>query len=281
MAKRKQRSHRPPDRKSGRTARPDRRNLLWLHGVHPVVAALGNPERRAQRLLATPEGLDRLPGRLRAGLSQRAGLSVESAGRGDLDALLPGAIHQGLALHTAPLPQPDIDDLLDQGGADLLIALDHVTDPQNVGAILRSAAFYGAAGMVMTDRHAPPETGALAKAAAGAVDMVPVFRVGNLAAALRKLQNAGFWCVGLDGAADHDLADTDTSGPTVLVMGAEGGGLRRLTRDSCDLCARLPRPGGPGGPGGLAPAMDSLNVSNAAAVALGLVVHSRNRRDSG
>jgi 23S rRNA (guanosine2251-2'-O)-methyltransferase len=279
MAKRKQRSHRPPDRKSGRTARPERRNLLWIHGLHPVVAALGNPVRQTQRLLATPEGLERLPDDIRDGLDKRAGLSVESAGRSDLDALLPGAIHQGLALQTAPLVDPALDDLLEKGGVDLLIALDHVTDPQNVGAILRSAAFYGAAGMILTDRHAPPETGALAKAAAGAVEMVPIFRVGNLAATLRKLQTAGFWCLGLDGDADLDLADADVSGPTVVVMGAEGDGLRRLTRDTCDLCARLPRPAAH--TAAHLPAMDSLNVSNAAAVALGLVVHNRNRRNAG
>ncbi len=279
MAKRKQRSHRPPDRKSGRTARPSRRNLLWIYGLHPVVAALENPARQGQRLLVTPEGMDRLPDALRSDLAGRASLSVESAGRGDLDALLPGAIHQGLALQASPLSSHDLDEVIDDlaglPGGDLLIALDHVTDPQNVGAILRSAAFYGAAGMILTDRHAPPESGALAKAAAGAVDMVPIYRVGNLAATLRKLQSVGFWCVGLDGEADIDLADSDTSGPTVLVMGAEGDGMRRLTRETCDLSARLPRPPD------RTPLMDSLNVSNAAAVALGLVVQNRNRRNTG
>jgi 23S rRNA (guanosine2251-2'-O)-methyltransferase len=252
---------------------------VWIYGLHPVVAALENPARHAQRLLVTPEGMDRLPDALRSDLASRASLSVESAGRGDVDALLPGAIHQGLALQANPLPAAELDEVIDdlagQPGGDLLIALDHVTDPQNVGAILRSAAFYGAAGMILTDRHAPPESGALAKAAAGAVDMVPIYRVGNLAASLRKLQTAGFWCVGLDGEADIDLADTDTQGPTVLVMGAEGDGMRRLTRETCDLCARLPRPPD------RTPLMDSLNVSNAAAVALGLVVHNRNRSNAG
>jgi 23S rRNA (guanosine2251-2'-O)-methyltransferase len=270
MAKRKQRTHRPPDRKSGRTARPNRRNLLWLYGLHPVVAALENPARSPRRLLATPEGLERLPEEVREKLGRRKELSVESAGRSDLDALLPGAIHQGLALQTPPLAAADLDDLIAGNSATLLVALDHVTDPQNVGAILRSAAFYGADGVIVTDRHAPPESGALAKAAAGAADMVPIYRVGNLAAALRKLQGAGFWCVGLDGEAETELATADTRGPTVLVMGAEGDGMRRLTRETCDLSARLPRPGG--GP----TAMDSLNVSNAAAVALGLVIHGRN-----
>ncbi len=182
--------------------------------------------------------------------------------RGALAALLPhGAVHQGWALDADPLEQPDLDTLLDTiGRADpaVIILLDQVTDPHNVGAILRSAAAFGAAGVVVAAHNAPPITAALAKAASGALELVPLARVVNLARALDRLKEEGFWCCGLDETGDTDFAALDLGPRVGLVLGAEGGGLRRLVREHCDRLARLPT----------RPELPSLNVSNAAAVAL-------------
>ena len=233
----------------GRQKRPQRGGGLWLYGRHAVLAALANPRRTVRRVLLA-RGADPLPDGLFPG--------VEPAARDAIEAVLPpSAVHQGLAAEVAPLAQPAIEDLAaaDQG---LLVALDQVTDPQNIGAILRSAAVFGAAAVIVPDRHAPEETGALAKAASGALEQVPLVRVVNLTRALEQLKQAGFWCLGLDSAAETPIEQAPDVPRRVLVMGAEGAGLRRLTRESCDVLVRI------GGKGGLA----SLNVSNAAAVAL-------------
>jgi 23S rRNA (guanosine2251-2'-O)-methyltransferase len=168
-----------------------------------------------------------------------------------------GAAHQGVALRAAPLAQVGLDAFEPRPGA-LLLMLDQVTDPQNVGAILRSAAAFGAAGLVLQDRHAPHVTGALAKAAAGAVERVPLARVVNLSRALDELMAAGWRSVGLAGQADQPLAQVLDGRPTVLVLGSEGEGLRRLVSEHCDVLAKIPMPGG----------FESLNVGAAAAVAL-------------
>lgn len=177
----------------------------------------------------------------------------------DLDKLL-GAdtVHQGAMLETDELPEPEFSHLLDVSAGRPLIVLDQVTDPHNVGAILRSAAVFGAAGVVMTRRHSPPLNGVLAKSASGALELVPVALVQNLARALGELKEVGFRIVGLDGEADACLEDLDWSVPTALVMGAEGKGLRHLTADTADLLARITTDG----------PIASLNVSNAAAIAL-------------
>ncbi|HEX7969008.1 MAG TPA: 23S rRNA (guanosine(2251)-2'-O)-methyltransferase RlmB, partial [Stellaceae bacterium] len=183
--------------------------------------------------------------------------------RRGFDALLPqGAVHQGMALAAEPLPARDIDDVLD-ALSDLpephvIVLLDQVTDPHNVGAILRSAAAFAARAVVMPEHGAPPVTGALAKAASGALEAVPLLRVTNLARALDRLKEAGVWCLGLEEGAEKTLTETDPGSRVALVLGAEGSGLRRLTRERCDLLARLPTLGAPA----------SLNVSNAAAIAL-------------
>jgi 23S rRNA (guanosine2251-2'-O)-methyltransferase len=242
----------------------------WLYGLHAVAAALANPRRRFRRLVLAAR--DGMPAELLAMLERRAaadGVPIEAVDRLALDRLLPAdSVHQGLAARVDPLPEPDLDDRLDQltdrPDATLLL-LDRITDPHNVGAILRSAAAFGAAAVILTERHAAPESGSLAKAASGALEHVPLIRVGNLARALEGIKAAGFWVVGLAAEADRTLATVLEPGRIALVLGAEGEGMRRLTRERCDLLARLPT----GGPIG------QLNVSNAAAVALYEIARGR------
>lgn len=236
---------------------------VFLYGLHPVAAALVNPERRIHRLLMTEGARASLEPALAEakalGLVRPSPTTVE---RTELDRLLPaGAVHQGVAVDAAPLPDLGIEDVCAEIGESpqaVIVVLDQVTDPHNVGAVLRSAAAFGARAVVVTERHAPETTGVLAKSASGALEAVPLIRVTNLVRALGELQQAGFWTVGLAESGKGTLAQIDLSGRTALVMGAEGSGLRRLTMERCDVIARLPT----GGPVG------SLNVSNAAAVAL-------------
>ena len=225
----------------------------WIWGWHAVEAALGNPARGAPELiLATPE-------RTRQILAKFGALpGLQQADNQQIAQRLPqGAIHQGVAVRGAVLEPADLADFEPRPGA-VLLMLDSVTDPQNVGAILRSAAAFGAVGVVLQDRHAPRFTGALAKAAAGAVDRIATARVINLSRALDELTDAGWRAVGLSGEADRDLGDVLDGAPTVLVLGSEGEGLRRLVAEHCDELARIPMPGG----------FESLNVSAAAAVAM-------------
>ncbi|HEX5379664.1 MAG TPA: 23S rRNA (guanosine(2251)-2'-O)-methyltransferase RlmB [Phenylobacterium sp.] len=225
----------------------------WLWGWHAVAAALENPARPApQRLLATADRAREIERRF----GRPAALEIVDAQL--IGQNLPqGAVHQGVALRVAE-PEPlALEDFEARPGAVLLV-LDQVTDPQNVGAILRSAAAFGAAGVILQDRHAPKLTGALAKAAAGAVDKVPTARVINLSRALETLAEAGWRAVGLDGQGERTLAEALDGAPTVLVLGSEGEGLRRLVSEHCDELARIPMPGG----------FESLNVAAAAAVAL-------------
>ena len=234
----------------------------WLFGTHAVLAALANPARRCERLLLTAEAKRALEGALAAAAKSRPGLAPELVGRSELDRLLPAAVHQGIALSTAPLEEPTLEEVLRQGAAAsdaVLLVLDQVTDPQNVGAILRSAAAFAVLGVVVTERHAPASTATLAKAASGALETVPLVRVGNLAQALAEIKAAGFWCAGLAADASATIAEAKLSGRIAFVLGAEGAGLRRLTRERCDLLLRIPL---------AAAEMASLNVSNAAAVAL-------------
>ena len=243
----------------------------WLYGLHAVTAALSNRRRRCYRLV-TAADLAPLQEALGGPMETRQDLpSPESMPRGEIDALLPdGAVHQGLALLTSPLPPCALEDLLDGPGRTtdqgyrLLVALDQVTDPHNVGAILRSAAAFGASGLILPDRHTAPESGILAKVASGALDVLPIARVGNLSRVLAALKTQGFWCVGLAEEADTDLTGFRSDRDLVLVLGAEGKGLRRLTREHCDLLLRLPT----------RPPIGSLNVSNAAAVALYALINS-------
>jgi len=240
---------------------------LWLYGIHAVAAALRNPERRSRRLLVTEAGQTQLAAWL--GTAWPPPLEVEPAARPDITRVLPpGAVHQGVALAVEPLADADLRSFAAPAGAGVVVVLDQVSDPHNVGAILRTADAFGARGLVLQARHAPEESGAMAKAASGALEWVPIARPANLAQALDALKGMGYWCVGLDADADTDFSEADLDPRTALVLGAEGSGLRRLTRDRCDLLARLPIGGRAG----------SLNVSNAAAVALYEIARQRRRR---
>ena len=230
----------------GTAARP----RFW--GKHAVAAALDNPERKVLRAWATRET---------AGYMQfPQDVAVTLAEAPDLGRLVPhDAPHQGVVIEVEALEDVWLEDVLQSAGERaVLLVLDQVTDPHNVGAILRSAAAFGAAGIVTQDRHSPPESGVVAKAASGALERVPWVRVVNLARALEETGEAGFWRIGLAGDADADLREALGPARVALVLGAEGAGLRPNTREHCDALARLP----------IGDAVESLNVSNAAAVAL-------------
>ena len=232
----------------------------WIWGWHAVAAVLANPRRGPPvRLLATPD-------RARQILSQFGKQPTpEPADNPQITQILPkGAVHQGVAVRPAPLENVDIADFEARPGA-VLLMLDQITDPQNVGAILRSAAAFGATGVILQDRHAPKLAGALAKAAAGAVDKLAVATVVNLSRALETLSDAGWRSVGLAGQAEHNLDQVLNGGATVLVLGSEGDGVRRLVAEHCDELAKIPMPGD----------FESLNVSAAAAVALYEVTRPR------
>jgi 23S rRNA (guanosine2251-2'-O)-methyltransferase len=237
-------------RKARQASKAENRPRFW--GRHAVAAALANGERNIVRIWATREAA--------AALEIDRSIPVTFADVADLGRLVPhDAPHQGLVAEVERLPDILLADLLDEA-ADRrpLLVLDHVTDPHNVGAILRSAAAFDALGLVTQDRHAPPESGALAKAASGALETVPWARVVNLARALDELAEAGFWRIGLTGEAEMSLAEALGPPRVALVLGAEGEGLRQNTEAHCDALARLPISG----------RIESLNVSNAAAVAL-------------
>jgi 23S rRNA (guanosine2251-2'-O)-methyltransferase len=224
----------------------------WIWGWHAVEAALSNPNREAPaKVLATAERAERLK-------AQYPRLAIEIMENGAIaQRLPPGASHQGLAIQTPALEGVSLEELADPAEG-FLIMLDQVTDPQNVGAIFRSAAAFGARGVILQDRHAPQLGGALAKAAAGAIERVPTTRVVNLARALDKLSDLGWTVVGLAGESDTALETALDGRPAVLVMGSEGEGMRRLVGEHCDVLARIPMPGG----------FESLNVAAAAAIAL-------------
>ena len=237
-----------------RPAAPD--GTLRLYGRHAVAAALANANRPVTLLTATPnalKGLDRP-------LIEQARCPIETVSPAALDALVGAdARHQGLVLTAGPLPAVDIDSLAPRADtADVVLVLDQVTDPHNVGACLRSAAAFGARALVTQKRHAPPESGPLAKAASGALEVVPWVRATNLTAALDRLADMGYWRLGLAGDAPATLGEADLSGHIAMVMGSEGRGLRPLVARHCDLMARIP----------ITELAESLNVSNAAAVAL-------------
>ena len=247
---------RPPGKDRGqrfgpRSPEERRPDQLWIFGIHPVAAALRNPRRSVLRLVATKNALARL---VEEGAAPPA--ATEEATPRDIDRLVGAdAVHQGAALQVEPLESVTLAEL---GDARLVVVLDQVTDPHNVGAILRSAVAFGADALITTGRHAPAETGILAKSASGALEEIPLVEVQNLARALAELGDLGFTRIGLDSDGDSVLEAAIGGEKIALVLGAEGKGLRRLTRDTCDVVARLEMPG----------AIRSLNVSNAAVLSL-------------
>ncbi len=257
MAKRPGKTRQKVPKKQARRRPGAGLSALWIYGRHAVQAALANPARRIRRLLLTRDAQAALdftaPGAVPA---------AEIVSPSVIAALLPdGAVHQGFAALAAPLAAPMLDDLLARlgdGGSATLVVLDQVTDPRNTGAILRSAAAMGGAAVIVPERRSPHETAALAKAASGALEWVDLIRVANIARALGALKQSGFWCIGLDAHAPCPLAEADLTGRIALVLGSEGRGLRRLVAETCDILAALP----------MAAAMESLNVSAAAAIAL-------------
>ncbi|KMO38217.1 23S rRNA (guanosine(2251)-2'-O)-methyltransferase RlmB [Methylobacterium aquaticum] len=238
-------------RRPGAEAQDDRDGLTILYGWHPVSEALRNPKRALIKLLATENAALRLAeeiGELR--------ITPEIVKPGAITGLLgPDAVHQGLYLEAEPLAGPAFDALPDDA---VLLALDQITDPHNVGAIVRTAAAFGVTAIVTTARHSPTVTGVLAKSASGGLEHVPFVVVRNLAEALIELGERGFTRVGLDSEAPETLDAVGPRAPLVVVLGAEGKGLRQRTRECCDVMARIPFRG----------AIQSLNVSNAAAITL-------------
>ncbi len=237
---------------------------LWLYGLHPVRAALANPQRVINRAVFTSRAAaDLEPQLLRRSKWEKA--EADFIGR----LLPPGSVHQGAALLCETLPERNLKGLLEtsSGVARFVLVLDQITDPHNVGAIMRSAAAFGATAVIAQSRHAPPESGVLAKAASGALDIVPYVIVVNIARALEELGTAGFWRIALAGDGEQALDEARGKGDMAVVLGSEGEGLRRLVRERCDVQAFIPNARG----------MESLNVSNAAAIAL----YELSRRDTG
>jgi 23S rRNA (guanosine2251-2'-O)-methyltransferase len=228
---------------------------LWLYGHHAVAAALANPKRAVKRLALTERAAEQL-GKDLLGRVRPEMLNADAVSR----LLPPGAVHQGVALECKPLPHRDLTDIApaQDGRRRIVLVLDQISDPQNTGAILRSALAFGVTAVVVQDRHSAPESGALAKAASGALDVIPYITVVNISRTLKELSDEGFWRVGLTGDGDVPLREAVATGDIALVLGSEGTGLRRLVRENCDVAAYVP----------IETEMESLNVSNAAAVAL-------------
>lgn len=218
-----------------------------MYGLHAVTAALANPERHLHEVRATKNALARLPDTY----------NIRDASPAEIDRLLPeGAVHQGVAARVDPLDPPLLEAIM-ATGAPLLI-LDQVSDPHNIGAILRTAAAFGVGAVLLPRDHTPGESAVMAKTASGALDIVPLITIGNLAATLKDIKQGGYWTAGLDGQAEQPLHEAKLTGKTALILGAEGKGMRRLTAELCDFLVNLPMDG----------RMESLNVSNAAAIAL-------------
>ncbi len=250
---------RPPAKRSHAVSEKGQSEPV-LYGRHALDAALKNPNRRIVRLHADARGLRWLEEVGRSAAAQMA--MADSPLIADLAAR--GLPHQGIAAEVAPLKTPPIERFTSPSATDVILALDQVSDPQNIGACMRTAAAFGATALMTQDRHTPGESGALAKAASGALDILPWLRVGNLAQSFARLKDAGYWIVGFAGDGDIDFRPDSAAvqglkgQPTLLAMGSEGKGLRPLVRKHCDLIAKID----------IHTQMESLNVSNAAAIAL-------------
>ena len=228
---------------------------LWIYGNHACIAALKNPNRQINSILTTKHSSEFV-----ADLNNPDLPPLQIIDRNQLDAILPhDSVHQGIAAQCDPLPSPKLEDvIINQTDSSVLVILDQANDPRNIGSVLRSAAAFNATAVIVPDRGTPEINGLMAKAAAGAIELVPIVRVKNLARSLKVIKNAGYWCVGLDGEAAQTLAEVNLSGKIALIMGAEGSGLRQLTSKTCDYLAKIPISG----------QMKSLNLSIATSIAL-------------
>ena len=225
----------------------------WLYGIHVVEAALANPKRKKYRLLVNQEWTTSFK-------VDGNEIKPEYVDRHDIERQLPSdAVHQGLALLVAPLDHVALETICRDATSDsVVVVLDQITDPRNIGAIMRSAVAFGAFAVVVTDKYTPETTASMAKAASGALDRLPIVRVTNLTRSLVLLKEAGFWLAGLDANANQNITQVNLSGKLAIILGAEGSGLRRLTSQNCDYLVNIP----------IQPSSDSLNVSVAAAIAL-------------
>ncbi len=229
---------------------------VWVYGHHAVQAVLDNPERHIHRVLVTENTLNEL--------RILKGIAVSTVESKEITSTLPkGAVHQGCAIQVERLPTPNLDIVTphEDQPCPLIVVLDQVTDPGNVGAIIRSAAAFNVSALILPERHSAPESGVIAKSACGGIEHVPIIRAVSLVQTLEELKKMGYWLLGLDGDTDTPLSQAVESlqnMPTAIVMGAEGKGLRRLTRKSCDVFARIP----------ISSSIESLNVANATTIAL-------------
>ncbi len=244
-----------------KVAGPTNPDHVWIYGLHAVSAAISNTNRITCALTLTENAARRLAERIDGELPAHDVVRPK-----DLDKILGSdTVHQGALLETSQLPEPRLEDLTEAAANGPIVLLDQITDPHNVGAILRSAAVFGAAGVIMTWRHSPPLDATLAKSASGALELIPILRVQNLSRTLDDVKAQGITVLGLEGAADAKLEDQAFDGPTAIVLGAEGKGLRQLTAENCTMLCRIAASG----------TLASLNVSNAAAVALHLAAMRR------
>lgn len=242
------------------TSSPFTNSAMILYGRHPVAAAIANPERQINKILCTDENADEIR-KLCSQNNRNSGL-VTVVDRKEIDRILPReAVHQGLAAYVKELEDCGLEDiciLADQQPDCHLLILDQVTDPQNIGAIIRSCVAFNTLALIMQDKNSPAETGTMAKASAGMIEHLPICRVTNLSRAIEQLKTAGFWTVGMDGYAPTTIDQLKKGGKTAIIMGSEGKGMRRLVEEACDISVRLP----------ISDKVESLNVSTAAAIAL-------------
>lgn len=276
MTKRKKhgRSGRPSHDQSGSEGEHESSKRLqktggnWLYGIHACIAAIANPERDIRRIVAATQNADNIevPAAEAANAAFEACETprpqIEWRDKREIHDLVPrDAVHQGIAIETKPLPHPVVEDVIEAAkglSSACVVVLDQASDPRNIGAVMRTAAAFGALAVIVQDKHAPDVTGAMAKAASGAVERLPYVKVTNLARTLDQLKAAEFWCVGFDGHSDDYLSAKTMQGRNAIVLGAEGAGLRRLTRETCDLLVKIP----------IGDAVESLNLANAASIAL-------------
>lgn len=231
-----------------------------LYGRHPVLAALNNPNRRISKILCTKDNSDTIKNICRQ-RNINIGI-INIVDKKEIDRILPrDAVHQGLAVYCNELEEFSLEDICimaEEHKRCHVLVLDQVTDPQNIGAIIRSCVAFDTLALIMQDKNSPTETGAMAKASAGTIESLPICRVTNLSRAIQQLKNAGFWTIGMDGYATTYIDEVDKSGKTAIIMGSEGKGMRRLVEENCDITVKLP----------ISEKVESLNVSTAAAIAL-------------